>query len=66
MEEYLDIFRKNFLFSGLSDEEISRMLVCTDAREKSYASGEYVLRRGDTVSEISILAEGRLHIQRED
>lgn len=66
MDEYLHIFRENFLFSGLSDEEISRMLVCTEAREKSYASGEYVLRRGDTVREISILVEGRLHIQRED
>lgn len=66
VEEYLHIFRDNYLFFGLSDEEISGMLVCTDARKKNYVSGEYILRRGDTVQEISILAEGRLYIQRED
>ena len=42
------------------------MLSCMDARLRICKKGEYVLRQGAHLSDIAVLAEGVLHIQKED
>ena len=42
------------------------MLSCLGARLKSYKKGEFVLRQGEHLSDIVVLVEGKLHIQKDD
>lgn len=66
MEKYIPILKKTRLFSGVSDEEIRAMLNCLQARMCTYKKGEYILRQGEHIHNILVLAEGKLHIQRDD
>ena len=54
------------MFSGVGDDEISSMLSCLGAKLFTYKKGEYVLRQGEHLNDITILVEGNLHIQRDD
>lgn len=54
------------MFAGVVDDEIALMLSCLGARLKSYKKGEYVLRQGEHLSDIVVLVEGNLHIQKDD
>ena len=42
------------------------MLSCLGARLRTYKKGEYVLRQGQRLSDILVLAEGSLYIQKDD
>ena len=42
------------------------MLSCLGARLKSYKKGEFVLRQGEHLSDIVVLVDGKLHIQKDD
>jgi CRP-like cAMP-binding protein len=66
MKEFVPVLKRTKLFSGVGDDDISTMLSCLEARLLTYKKGEYVLRQGEHLSDILILAEGRLHIQRDD
>ena len=66
MKEFVPVLRKTKLFSGVGEEEISTMLSCLGARMLTYKKGEYVLRQGERLSDILVLAKGSLHIQRDD
>lgn len=66
MKKYIPILKRTQLFAGVDDDEIASMLSCLDAGLKSYEKGEYVLRRGEHLSDIVVLAEGNLHIQKDD
>ena len=66
MEEFIPILKRTKLFSGVGEDEIGAMLSCLGARLRRYKKGEYVLRQGEHLDDITLLAEGRLHIQRED
>ena len=66
MKKYIPILKKTVLFSGISEEEISAMLSCLDARLRSYRKGEYVLRQGEHPHHITLLLEGALHVQNDD
>ncbi len=66
MNEFIPILKRTRLFSGVSEDEISSMLTCLDATLKNYKKGEYVFHRGESISDITLLAEGKLHIQRDD
>ena len=50
----------------MSEQEIASMLGCLEARCCSYQKGAYVLRQGESLDCITVLAEGRLHIQQND
>ena len=54
------------MFAGVGDDEISAMLSCLGARIYHYKKSEYVLRQGEHLSDIVVLAEGNLHIQKDD
>ena len=66
MKEFVPVLKRTKLFSGVGDDDISTMLSCLGARLLTYEKGEYVLRQGEHLSDILVLAEGRLHIQRDD
>lgn len=66
MKEFVPVLKRTKLFSGVGDDDISTMHSCLEARLLTYKKGEYVLRQGEHLSDILVLAEGRLHIQRDD
>lgn len=66
MKRYIPILKKSQLFAGVGDEEIVEMLKCLNARILSYKKGEYILHQGERIEHIMVLAEGELHIQRDD
>ncbi len=66
MKKYIPVLKRTRLFAGVGEEEILAMLDCLQAAEKRYKKGEYVLRQGERIGDISILVEGRLSIQRDD
>jgi len=66
MEKYLPMLGQTALFSGLGADEIRSMLGCLGAVKRGVRKGEYLLRQGDTLQHLVLLAEGRLHIRKDD
>lgn len=66
MKEYISSLKKTQLFAGVGEEEIAEMLNCLQAKCCTYQKGEYVFRQGEHLSDITVLVEGSLHIQRDD
>lgn len=66
MKKYIQILKRTQMFAGVEEEGISSMLSCLDARICNYTKGEFVLRQGGHTSDIMVLAEGELHIQKDD
>lgn len=66
MKKYMKVLSKTQLFNGVSQEEIASMLLCLDAKLCHYKKGEFVLRRGERVNSFLVLAEGELHVQKDD
>ena len=58
--------KRTTLFSGVGEEDIASLLSCLGARKKEYKKGEYILREGECISDIFILVEGKIHIQKDD
>ena len=66
MQKYIPILKRTKIFAGVGDDEIVSMLSCLGARLKTYKKGEYVFRQGEHITDITVLAEGNLHIQKDD
>lgn len=66
MMEYIKILKQTTLFAGVGENEIAAMLDCLKPQVHHYKKGEYVLRQGEYICNISILVSGNLHIQRDD
>ena len=66
MKKYIPILKRTKLFSGVGAEDIASLLSCLGARKKEYKKGEYILREGEHISDIFILVEGKIHIQKDD
>lgn len=66
MKKYISILKRAQMFAGVGDDEIFSMLSCLGARLHTYKKGEYVLRQGEHLSDITVLVEGNLHIQKDD
>ncbi len=66
MKKYIPILKRTKLFSGMGEEDIASLLSCLGARKKAYQKGEYILREGEHLSDIFILTEGKIHIQKDD
>ncbi len=64
--EYLPVLEKTKLFAGGDREEIAVLLSCLQARRKPHAKGEYVLRQGERIGQILLLAKGSLLLQQDD
>lgn len=66
MKKYVSILKRTQLFAGVGDDEIISMLSCLNARLSNFKKGEYVLRQGEHLSDIIVLVEGSLHVQKDD
>ena len=66
MKKYIPLLQRTNLFAGLSYEETEKMLRCLNAKQRAFKKGELALRQGESVKSIMVLAEGKLHIQRDD
>ena len=66
MKKYVSLLKRTKLFSGVGDDDILSMLNCLNATVREYNKGEYAFRQGEYIRNLMILAEGRLHIQKED
>ena len=66
MKKFIPILKRTQLFAAVSEEEISSMLSCLNARLRTYKKGEYVLRQGEHLHDITVLVDGELHIRRDD
>ena len=66
MKKYIPILKRTKLFSGVGEDDIASLLSCLGARKKEYKKGEYILREGEHISDVFILVEGKIHIQKDD
>ena len=66
MKEYIRILKMSHMFGGVGEKDIATMLSCLGARVYTYKKGEYVLRQGEHINDITVLVEGSLHIQKDD
>lgn len=66
MKEFVPMLKQTKLFAGVEEEDVFSMLSCLGARLRTYKKGEYVLRQGQRLSDILVLAEGSLYIQKDD
>ena len=66
MKKYIPILKKTQMFAGVDDDEVALMISCLGARINTYKKGEYVLHQGEHISDITVLVEGKLHIQKDD
>ena len=66
MKEYIPILGRSRMFAGVEEEEITSLLGCLNARARSIAKGEFVLRQGERAGELAVLAAGELLIQSDD
>lgn len=66
MKKYIPVLKRTKLFSDVGEDDIASLLSCLGARKKEYKKGEYILREGEHISDIFILVEGKIHIQKDD
>ena len=66
MKEFVPVLKQTKLFAGVEEEDVFSMLSCLGAKLRTYKKGEYVLRQGQCLSDILVLAEGSLYIQKDD
>ena len=66
MKKFIPVLKRTQMFSGVSVEEIESMLSCLGARLCEFDKGECVIRQGERLSDILILADGNLYIQKDD
>ena len=66
MKEYIPVLKRTKLFAGVGEDDIAAMLSCLGARLRTFKKGEYVLRQGEHLNDILVLAGGSLHIQKDD
>ena len=66
MKQYIPLLKHTQLFSGVGDEEVSAMLQCLQAKLQTYKKGDYVFRQGEHLDSITVLAKGKLLIQKDD
>lgn len=66
MKKYIQTLKQSRLFAGVSEDDIEAMLDCLSAKTHSYKKGEYVLREGERIDNVMLLASGSLNIQKDD
>lgn len=66
MKKFIPILKRTQMFSGVGENEIESMLSCLGARLCEFSKGECVIRQGEHLSDIIVLVDGNLHIQKDD
>lgn len=66
MKKYLNILRKNCLFTGIDENDLENMLGCLSANVKSFSKNEIIYMAGNKISKVGIVVDGRVHLVKED
>ncbi len=66
MQRFIPFLKNTQLFNGIYEADILSVLDCLNAALKTYKKGEYIYHQGEHISNITILVEGKLHVQRDD
>ena len=66
MKEFLSIIRSSQLFSGISEQELTAMLSCLEARQEELPKDTFLLRAGDRVESIGLVLSGSVLVIQED
>lgn len=66
MKKFLSVIRSARLFSGISEDELTGILSCLDARKEEFPKEAFILRAGDTADSIGIVLSGSVLIVQED
>jgi CRP-like cAMP-binding protein len=62
----ISALQKSPMFQGMSDAELTETTKCLGARFKRYVKGKIIYHSQDFVREIGVVAEGRVHIVKDD
>lgn len=66
MRKYVEVLKKSNLFESINENDIENMIGCLGIREKRYTKGNYIYHLGDRISTLNMVAEGEVHIVKED
>ena len=66
MKKYIKILEECALFSGISHEDILKMLDCLGARVVKAAKNQVIFSEGDPVIYMGVVLKGRVRIVKED
>ncbi|MFI3326703.1 MAG: Crp/Fnr family transcriptional regulator [Clostridia bacterium] len=66
MKNYFEFLKSCPLFSNISHSDLSSILCCLDAKEKTYQKNEVVLLSGDPVNYVGVVISGSVKIVRDD
>lgn len=65
MEAYYNQIKNSPIFYGLSEAELKEMLQCFNGRIKKYDDGEMIIRQGDMITNIYLVLEGTVNIEKD-
>lgn len=65
-ERYLPVIKSSALFKGIADDSLLAMLGCIRARVRCYDKGELVFHRGQVTSNMALVLEGAVLVERSD
>lgn len=66
MNKYLKLLDRGALFAGMKENEISSLLSCLSATERTFKKDDFVFRAGDVISSVAIVLEGMVYIIKDD
>lgn len=65
LEKFYNQIKTSPIFWGISDEELTALLSCFNARVKNYESEEIIIRQGDVISNIYLILDGEVNIEKD-
>ena len=65
IENYYNQIKNSPVFYGMNDEELRGLLECFHARVRKYEKDEMIIRQGDIVSNIYLILEGAVNIEKD-
>lgn len=65
LEKYYNQIKNSPVFYGMSDEELKGLLECFNARVRKYEKEEMVIRQGDMISNIYLILDGEVNIEKD-
>ena len=66
MHRYIDVLKKNDLFTGICTENIGKILDYFDARLRVFDDGDYIFKSNNELNRIAVFIDGKAQIINED
>ncbi|MDO4300973.1 MAG: Crp/Fnr family transcriptional regulator [Clostridia bacterium] len=66
MKNFVEVLKNSKLFNNISESDIESMINCLLIKERKYNKGDFILRAGDRLTAVNMVAEGAVHILKED